>query len=518
MLHRALLVAPPVVLLVYVAFVAAGSRQPMQFYTARVEQGDISQVVQATGTINAVTTVDVGSQVSGRIQEIFVDFNSQVTKGQVVATIDQSTFKTRVDQAEADLASARANIRNLEAQIDNQKADTQAQAANLLRARAQFREVELNLGRTEELFKQGIVAESQRDTVQASYEGAKAGVAVAEAQVEQSKARMKTILAQLDQAKAQVQQRQAAHQMARVDLGYTVISAPIDGTVIARNVDVGQTVAASLSAPTLFLIAQDLTKMQVYAKTDEADVGKIRPGTMATFRVDSFPRETFRGRVSQVRMNATMVQNVVTYDTIVDFDNPDKKLFPGMTAYITIIIDRAASVTKVPNGALRFRPEKTTDELNEIYARYNIPEAARRDPRAMMAGGRPGGQQGGPGGKAGAGGQRAGGANFGGGPGGGGDAGANRQRPRGGGEGGQGMIGTRGPREQWGIVWKLGVDKKELIPVAVKLGLTDFTFTELKEGELKPEDELVIGQSVTRANNSGQQRSPMGGMGPMRRM
>jgi HlyD family secretion protein len=521
-MHRALLAAPPVVLLLLVGFLTVGGGSQAQYFTAKVEKGEIAQVVQATGTINALTTVQVGSQVSGTIEHLYADFNSQVKKGQVVAQIEPSILRTRLLQAEADLQNSQANVKSLQAQIENQKADTLAATANVARAKAQFREAELNMQRTSELFQQGIFSAAQKDTAEANYEGAKADVAVAEAQLEQSKARMKTTEAQLEQARAQVAQRRAAYEMAKVDLSHAVITAPIDGTVIARNVDVGQTVAASFQAPTLFIIAQDLTKMQVYAKTDEADVGKIKVGSVARFRVDSFPRDTFFGRVTQVRMNATMVQNVVTYDTIIEFDNPEKKLFPGMTAYVTIVIDRVGDVVKIPNGALRFRPEMTQDEINELYDKYKIPEVARQRTEtsgglAKAGGARPsgaGGQSGGSGGGS------AGPSSPGGGEGGGMARGA--AVGEGGGEGAPRMMGggMRGPRDEWKIVWKLGPDKRLLVPVAVKVGLTDSTFTQLKEGDLKENDELVIGQSTGKASTSAQQSlpgsrpgGPMGGLG-----
>lgn len=505
-LHRALLVAPPVVLLLAIGLWKFGTGGAVQYYTAKVEKGDISQVVSSTGTINAVTMVQVGSQVSGTISQLFVDFNSQVQKGQVIAQIDPSLFRARLMQAEADLENARANVRGLEAQIETQRADLLASAASVDRAKAQLTEARLNMTRTGELFNQGIVAASQKDTVQATYDGAVAGLKVAEAQLEQSKARLKAMQAQLDQAKAQVSQRKASAELARVDLGHTTIMAPIDGTVIARNVDVGQTVAASLSAPTLFMIAQDLTKMQVYAKTDEADVGKIKVGAMATFRVDSFPRDNFRGRVVQVRMNATTVQNVVTYDTIVEFDNPEKKLFPGMTAYVTVPIAWANDVVKVPNGALRFKPEISDGERKALYEKYGLPPEEMRGASRSGGGQRPGG--GGNGGQGGAGGFAGGGGR----PGGGGGA-----------EGG-GMRRMGVGREQNGVVWKLE-NGKNLVPIALKLGVTDFSFTEVKEGKIQPGDELLIGQSNARSSTATQQGAgarpgmPGGapGGGPMRR-
>ncbi len=522
-LHRAMLVAPPVVAIVLIGFWKIGTRGPVVYYPAKVEQGDISQVVQSTGTINAVTTVQVGSQVSGTISQLNVDFNSKVKKGQTIAQIDPSILKTRLLQAEADLANAQASVKSMDAQIDTQKADVLSSKAGVDRAKSQLKDAELNMNRNKQLSLEGIVSTAIRDTAQVTYESAAAALSVAEAQMVQSQTRVKSAQANLEQAKAQVQQRKAAAESARVDLAHTTIQAPIDGTVIARNVDAGQTVAASLQAPTLFIIAQDLTKMLVYAKTDEADVGKIKVGATANFRVDSYPRETFSGKVNQVRMNATTVQNVVTYDTIIEFDNPDQRLFPGMTAYVSVPIAEAKNVVKIPNGALRFKPDLTEDELKKVYEKYKI---SYDETRGQNLAGSGGGGQGGA--------SKTGG--FGGGAGGGGRTGGGGDPAAGGGgetkrpSGGSGAMGgarRMGPQ----IVWKL-LPNKELQPVMVRLGVTDYTFTELRGvaggGEIKPGDELIIGQS---SNSSAAQAgaagrpgapgtpgaNPMGGAGGMRR-
>src|SRR5579859_4172674 len=296
-------------------------RDSTQYFTEKADRGDIREVVEATGTINAVITVQVGSQVSGTIARLYVDFNSRVKKGQVVAQIDPPLFKGALLQARADLSNAEANVASAKANLEKAKAaDIQAQA---------------DYERTVRLANQKILSQQQLDLAKASRDSAVATVSAAAAQV--------------TQAGAQEQQKQAALTVSQTNLDYTTIRAPINGTVIARNVDVGQTVAASLQAPTLFTIAQDLTKMQVYAKTDESDVGQIRSGQKVTFKVDAFPKDTFKGKVSAVRLNATTVQNVVTYTTIVDFDNPDMKLFPGMTAYVTVPVATATDVVKVPN-------------------------------------------------------------------------------------------------------------------------------------------------------------------------
>ncbi len=482
--RRILVAAVPAGLILLLVIFGFGRGNNVQYFTAKVERGDILSAVEATGTINAVTTVQVGSQISGAIAQLFADFNSRVRRGQVIAQIDPATFRARVEQAQADLETAQANVKGIAASIETATADVASAKANVDKARAQLSQAKIDLQRTMELFEQKIVAAALRDTAQSSYDSAAANLAAVEAQLEQSQARLKSAQAQLDQAKAQVSQRRAALLSAQIDLNRTTIHAPIDGTVIGRNVDVGQTVAASLAAPTLFTIAQDLTKMQVYAKTDEADVGKIKVGAIATFKVDSFPRETFRGRVSQVRMNAYTVQNVVTYDTIIDFDNPEQKLFPGMTAYVTIPVASAQDVVKVPNGALRYKPEMPESKRRELLAKYGI-----------ETGGRPSG-------------------------GGRGLAAAGRRSMEGSGNRpllerraeAAGPPGQGGPSrgDDWQIVWKL-TRGKTLEPVRVRAGITDYTFTELLEGSLKPGEELVIGQAMQRAQ--GMVPPPGGGMG-----
>jgi HlyD family secretion protein len=439
-------------------------------------------------------------------------------------------LKTRLLQAEADLANGEASVRSIQAQIETARADVQAAKASVDKAKAQSTDAELNMTRNKELFAQGVVAAAVRDSAQANYDSARASVTVAEAQYEQAKTRVTSMQANLEQAKAQVQQRKAAAEMAKVDLSHTTIYAPIDGTVIARNVDVGQTVAASFQAPVLFVIAQDLTKMLVYTKTDEADVGKMRVGANASFRVDSFPREKFDGRVIQVRMNATTVQNVVTYDTIIEFENPEQKLFPGMTAYVTIPIAEAKDVVKVPNGALRFKPDLSDDEVKKLYAKYNI---STEDPRARRLAGLSGsngtgggsarGVQAGASGAAGGGAQAGGGGRPTGGRADNGETAGSAGGAFGAGGGQRGAMGG-GRRIETGIVWK-STGKKELQPMQVRLGVTDYTFTELKGGDLKPGDELIIGQSSTSGASQpgagGAQRpgGPMGTpMGGMRRM
>lgn len=458
----------------------------VQYFTVDIERGDIRAVVQATGTINAVTTVDVGSQVSGMIAELQADFNSTVSKGQLIARIDPAIFRTRVLQAEADLANAEAGVKSLEA-------DVVAAEANLDKAGAALREAELNLRRTLELFEQGIASVQQRDTGQVAHETAVANQRAAEAQINQTRAR-------LEQQHAQVKQRRAQLEQARLDLQHTLIRAPIDGTVIARNVDVGQTVAASLQAPTLFTIAQDLTQMHVYAKTDESDVGRIRVGAEATFKVDSFPKETFRGRVEQVRMNAYQVQNVVTYDTIIRFDNPQRRLLPGMTAYVTIPVASARDAVKIANGALRYRPELPEAERRALLVQYGLLRPRGAGPgKERAAGGAAGSTEARAEGR---GRPREGRQES-------GDGGESREARRARGRalraaraaGGNRPHGVAGPRPdaasaregEWQIVWKLN-DDNSLQPVRIKTGITDYAFTVVLEGKLEPGEKVVIGQ------------------------
>jgi HlyD family secretion protein len=285
-----------------------------RFSTTTVSRQDIVQTVEATGTLGAVTTVQVGSQVSGTIQSLHADFNSRVRNGQVIARLDPSLMQAQVDQAAA-------TITRLEA-------DQQA-------ARASLEDAQTKLRRAQTLSDQGLIARADLDTAQSAARQAEASLQGAQAQIVQ--------------ARASLNQNQ-------VNLSHTVITAPVDGIVISRNVDVGQTVAASMSAPTLFVIAKDLTEMQVEASVDEADIGQIQQGQAVTFGVDAYPGEVFTGKVSQIRLQPQVVQNVVSYTTVIDVPNPEGKLKPGMTANVSIQIARADDVLAVPNAALRFQP------------------------------------------------------------------------------------------------------------------------------------------------------------------
>jgi HlyD family secretion protein len=288
--------------------------------TSQVTRGDVLDTVGATGTLQAVTTVQVGTQVSGTIQELHADFNSLVKKGQVLARLDPSLFQTQIEQASANLLRAQADLERLKVALDD---------------------AQTKYSRARELSARQLLPKSELDAAEVSVRAAEA---------------------QLRSSQAQVTQAQASLNQNQVNLQHTVIEAPIDGLVISRNVDVGQTVAASMQAPTLFVLAADLTKMQVIANLDESDVGRIRPGQVVTFRVDAYPTDTFTGSVSQVRLEPKVAQNVVTYATVIDVPNDQLKLKPGMTANVNVEIARSSNVLRVPNAALRFRP------TNEIFA------------------------------------------------------------------------------------------------------------------------------------------------------
>jgi HlyD family secretion protein len=366
-----------------------------------------------------VITVQVGSQVSGVITKLNVDFNSRVHKGDIIALIDPALFEGAVLQASADLDSAKANV--------------VAARANLEKVKASLVQTKADFDRANQLTAQNIFSRQQLDLAQANYDSMVASVGAAAATVTQTE--------------AQMNQKAAALRVAQTNLNYTVIRSPIDGTVVARNVDVGQTVAASLQAPTIFTIAQDLSKMLVYTKTDESDVGNINPGKQVTFKVDAFPKETFRGTVTQVRMNPTIVQNVVTYDTMIEFENPELKLFPGMTAYVTIPVASVQNALKLPNTALRYKPLMSPEEVLRLYQQYGIDEketeATTQSSQAADTT--------------------------------------------------QSNI-TRVPRATRAVVWSL-LANNTMEPVEVSLGITDHAFTEIRavlKGSLKEGDNVVV--------------------------
>ena len=309
---------------------------------ASIERGNVVAAVSSTGTLNPVVSVQVGSQVSGQVKEIFVDYNSVVKSGDVIARIDPESFALRVNQAMSDLEAARATALT-------QRANVAALQAEVSRAQVAHAETERDLKRNQMLVEKGFVS-------QAALEKTQSAVAIAAEQVKTAQAQRAVGDAQIRNGEALVKQRESQLAQARVDLERTTIRAPVDGIVISRSVDAGQTVAASLQAPTLFLIARNLTDMQVEASIDESEIGRISIGQEATFTVDSFPGRTFRGKITQVRKAALVVQNVVTYMAIISAPNPDLTLLPGMTTNVRITVANRDQVLRVPNAALRYRP------------------------------------------------------------------------------------------------------------------------------------------------------------------
>jgi len=323
-MKKALVFSAVIIILALTAyFVLRGNNNEPQFRTEKVVKGDIVMAVTATGTVNPVTTVLVGTQVSGTIKEIYVDYNSPVRKGQLIARIDPASFEAQVEQAKANLLSAQAN---------------------LVKATATRIDANRTMLRNKELFSKDLIARSDLDTAETNFE---------------------TAVAQESATKSQIAQTKAALKLVDTNLQYTRIISPVDGVVISRNVDVGQTVAASFQTPTLFTIAQDLTKMQIDTSVDESDIGNIKVGQNVEFIVDAYPDSTFKGRVWQVRNAPITVQNVVTYDVVIKVDNPELKLKPGMTANVSIIISTKKDVLKIPNAAMRFRLSEKGAQTSE---------------------------------------------------------------------------------------------------------------------------------------------------------
>lgn len=408
-----------------------GSGKP-KYLTAAVKRGPLTATVEATGTINPLTTVPVGSSVSGTVKYIFADFNSRVRAGQVLAQLDPEIF-------EAQVVTARGNLKNLEAALDVARAAIQVSEANVAKLKADLGYARANARRIADLHAQGLVPVDQKELSQSSLAQSEAAVRAAQAQVVQAKA-------QFQQAQAQVQATKGAVEQAETNLRYTTILSPTEGIVVARNITVGQSVAASLQAPNVFTIAQDLKRMQVYAKTDESDTGFIRVGAEASFQVDALPNETFRGRVSTVRLNAYAVQNVVTYDTIIYFENPEEKLMPGETAYVSIPTGHAEDALQIPNAAMTVAAPLPPGDLEKLYKERRIPPAAYTS--------HAGGQQ---------------------------------------------------------LVWRLASGDR-IEPVAIKVGISDYAYSQVLEGNLKEGELLVTG--VGGASGGTQGKAPIPGRGP----
>ena len=492
-----------------------GNASAAQYLTAKVERGNLRNTVTATGTLQAVTTVQVGSQASGTISALYADYNSVVKKGQVVAQLDPAVSKAQVEQAKANLQQAQASLQQAKAAVANSRAgvsDAQARAqaasstaqnnqagvaaaqANLAVLKAQQDDALSYLKQQETLVKSGIVAQRDLDVAQTAYKTAQAkydqgvaqlnqatlsqqmsagsGIAQSQAQVQQSQAQVGQSQAQVQSAEAQVQQAGAALQLAEVNLAHTTISSPIDGIVVSRDVNVGQTVAASLSAPTLFTIANDLTKMQVIANIDQADIGVVENAKSVKFGVDAFPGKDFDGKIEQMRLNPQNVQNVVTYNVVIDVDNPDQKLKPGMTANLTITIDERNNVLKVPNAALRFMPQ---------------------DAGAQKSGGGNGNWQG----------RRQAGGNAG-----------NDSAAQSGKSGETQFAPPTAPvlAGQTRVVWVLGQEGQPQRR-RIKIGLTDGAATEVVEGNLVEGEMVITGQTSSASKSSTNQTSSAPGFG-----
>lgn len=409
-----------------------------EFITTPVSRGDIVQAVTATGNLTPLVNVQVGSQISGRIEAIYADFNATVKSNQVIAQIDPSTYQVAVLRAEAQLSNA---------------------VANLTLAKVQA-------SRAVNLFQNKLIPAAEHDTA----------------------------LAQLQQAEADVRSSQATLASANVDLSRCTIVAPVDGVVISRNVDVGQTVAASFNTPTLFLIANDLSKMQIAALVSEADIGGVETGQDATFTVDAYPYRTFRGTVTQIRYGAITNQNVVSYSVIIDVNNEDLKLLPSMTATVSVILQERSDVVRIPNAALRFRPPESLTGTNSTQMASASPGMGRPAPGGREGQGRP----------------RADGRMAG--PGGGGPVG-----PGGPGRGGRGRDGGAGDRFSQRTVYVLdknaGSSQPSLKPVSVRTGISDGVTTEVLEG-LKEGDEVVTSVISTDMPAAGGPSNPFGGGRP----
>ncbi len=371
----------PLTVIVLLAAVAASiyviGRAPAAgpFYvTTPVERGTVRKTVTATGTVKAVVTVEVGSQLSGQIDKLFVDFNDEVHRGQPIAQLDQRIFLAKVQEAEAALEAAKTSVSVQQAAVERTRsnlATTQEQIkvlqAKTSRAQTALSAAQRDFARTQSLSSRGVTSERQLDQMRAARDTATAEQRQAEAEADVHAQEIKTAAADLKKAEAEllnvqaiVMQKEAELAQTRVELEQTIIRSPIDGIVIGRKIDRGQTVAASLKAPTLFTIAQDLRQMDLHARVDEADIGRIRVGQKATFKVDAFPRHQFTAQVTEIRRAPEVEKNVVTYTVVLAAPNPEQLLLPGMTALVNIVVGETDKVLKVPNAALRFQPPGPT--------------------------------------------------------------------------------------------------------------------------------------------------------------
>ncbi|HBB17019.1 MAG TPA: HlyD family secretion protein [Syntrophus sp. (in: bacteria)] len=361
----------------------------IKYKTVKVERGNLSTFVTANGTVNPVTTVLVGSQVSGTIQKLNADFNSIVKKGQLIAQIDPAIFQAQVAQAAAKVENAKASLLNAQADVATARSNIEASRANVVKAKVSLEDTRRNLNRSQELFSKNLISASDRDAAQTSQDSSAAQLEATLAQQKATDAQMESAKARVESAKAQIKQAEAELEMAQVNLDHTRITAPVNGIVISRNVDVGQTVAASLQAPTLFTIAQDLTDMQVDTNVSEADIGRVAEKQETTFTVDAYPLMTFQGEVTEIRNAPITIQNVVTYNVVIRVKNRELKLKPGMTANVSLLVSHKESVLKIPNAALRFRPDFAKREAGALQkkpasAPAPSPSKGAPDPEAIL--------------------------------------------------------------------------------------------------------------------------------------
>jgi HlyD family secretion protein len=467
-------------------FVDVKSEKTNYLYGA-VDRGNIVTQVQMTGTLAAVTTVAVGTQVSGTVSELHADYNSEVKKGQVLAKLDPALFQTQLDQAEASVKTSEAVLNNDAAAIATTKANIEKAKVDVLNSTRKYKMIK-------ELFDEGLETKDDMESAQATLDSSVAAQEAVESQLTAAQAGLKADQARLDQAQANLKN-------AQVNLEHTIITSPISGTVISRSVDIGQTVAASFSTPTMFTIGEDLTKMQVITNTDEADVGKLKPGMEASFTVDAYSNDTFRGTIQQVRLAATTVQNVVTYNAVINVPNPDLRLKPGMTANVKVVIDKVENVLRLPNAALRFKPELSGTEMADAFKRAgeerfysfyrNQGNRTQGGATATSAFMRTSGA----------------GTGFSTGNGGSSFNSGNRERQAG------NATASRGRRSP---VWIMGADKL-IRPVVLRLGLTDGVQTEILEGKLKEGDKVILSTEISGSRATATTQGPMGFGGPMGR-
>jgi HlyD family secretion protein len=493
-----------------------------QLIKGTVDRGTIRITVTATGTVEAVRTVQVGSQISGQIAALHADYNSQVRKGQLLAEIDPRTFESQVLTERAQNAAADARMQSSQADLINQEANLVQVEANLKVVQVANENAALLHERAKQLFAKGLVPQNDLDIARMNAESAAAKVIQAQAAVRQAAAQIRSRQAAVEGVKSDIVGAKAQLERAQINLELTKIYSPVDGVVISRSIDIGQTVAASLSAPTLFLIANDLTRMQVKANIDEADIGKITPEVRTSFTVDAYPNDTFSGQIMEVRLEPQTVQNVVTYGVIIGVDNPQLKLKPGMTANLTMTVEEHENVLTVQNAALRFTPPGLTQEqvakmieaLPPLASPIPPPptEGAAARPEGQeapqaSASGEQGGERQGRGGRGGrggggrgrggdGGGVQDGGQSTGGFAGGGAGAGGGRGG-RGGGRGGRG-----GGQGRNSVLWTQDATTGEFKPIRVRTGLTDGTRTEVMGPDVKEGMEIMVSdlsQSTTTA-------------------